>query len=51
MERVVPGAGGSTTITNEFNIAQLIVREEADVPKIARELYRMEQSTVRAGGG
>lgn len=39
------------TVTNKFNIAQLIVREEADVPKIARELYRIQESKVRATGG
>lgn len=50
-ERVVPGDGGDTIITNTFEIAQLIVREEADVPRIARELYIMQQQRQRAGGG
>lgn len=46
------GAGlVGTTITNIFEIAQLIVREEADVPRIARELYIMQQQRQRAGGG
>ena len=40
------GAG----ITNNFNIAELVVREEADIPRIARELYRMQQSKVRLVG-
>ena len=39
-----PGASG---ITNNFSISQLIVREEADIQRIARELYRMQQ--VRYG--
>jgi len=50
VETVTPGVGGQT-ITNEFNIAQLVVREEADVPRIARELLRMQESKVRATGG
>ncbi len=49
VERIVPGKGG-TTITNNFEIAQLIVREEADIPRIARELYLMQQQRARAGG-
>jgi hypothetical protein len=35
-----PGASG---ITNNFSISQLVVREEADIQRIARELYRMQQ--------
>jgi TP901 family phage tail tape measure protein len=50
LSAVAPISSGSS-VSNEFNIAQLIVREEADVPKIARELYRMQQSKVRALGG
>jgi ABC-type transporter Mla subunit MlaD len=38
-----PGRGG---ITNTFNISQLVVREEADVTRIARELYRMQQVRI-----
>lgn len=50
IEHVSRGVGGET-ITNEFNIAQLIVREEADVPRIARELLYMQEDKVRARGG
>ncbi len=39
-ERVVPS--GESTVTNNFSIAQLVVREEADVEKIAQKLYRMQ---------
>lgn len=38
-EYVTPAGGG---ITNNFNIAELVVREEADVQRIARELYRLQ---------
>lgn len=41
---------GSSTVTNEFNISQLVVREEADVGRIARELLRMQQLRVSAHG-
>jgi TP901 family phage tail tape measure protein len=44
-EAVVP-LRGPGSIGNTFNISQLIVREEADVYKIARELYRMQQVRV-----
>ena len=40
------GAGGGS-ITNEFNISQLVVREEADVGRIAKELYNMQQTRSR----
>ena len=48
------GAGaeisGGTTITNHFEIASLVVREEADVKKISRELYNMQKSKSRGKG-
>lgn len=34
---------GQAGITNNFNISQLVVREEADVKKVARQLYIMQQ--------
>jgi len=43
------GSGGSS-ITNNFNIAELVVREEADIHKISEELYDM-QLTSKIGGG
>jgi hypothetical protein len=45
-ERVSPmGAGGASNITNtnNINIASLVVREQADVERIAQELYRLER--------
>jgi len=36
----------SQNITNQFHIAQLVVREEADVQKVARQLYRMQQVRI-----
>ena len=32
--------------TSTVNVAQLVVREEADIQKIARELYRMQQVRI-----
>ena len=37
--------------TNNFNIAKLVVREEADVKKVARELDRLKESRRRPKGG
>jgi hypothetical protein len=44
---VVSPAG--TGVTNQFNISQMVVREEADIQRIARELYRLQQSRGYAG--
>jgi len=41
------GAG----VVNNFSIAQLIVRETADVQRIARELYVMQKMRLRGAGG
>jgi len=43
-----PGTG--TSVVNNFNIAELVVREEADIDRIARKLYRMQQSKQVAMG-
>lgn len=40
------GAG----ITNNFNIAELVVREEADIYRIARELLGLQESKMRRVG-
>lgn len=40
------GNGGGSPI----NIQSLVVREEADIQKIARELYRLQQQTARRKG-
>ena len=48
-ERIVPRGGA--TITNNFSIAQLVVREEADVSRIARELYVLQKQRERGAGG
>jgi predicted N-acetyltransferase YhbS len=42
------GAAGG--ISNNFNIASLIVREEADINKIADALYRMQRRNARGMG-
>lgn len=44
------GAGGDTTVTNHFHIAALQVREEADVKKVAKELYNMQKTKTRSKG-
>lgn len=36
-------------ITNNFNIAELVVREDADIQRIARELYNLQQKSSFAG--
>lgn len=43
-------AGGDTTVTNHFHIAALQVREEADVKKVAKELYNMQKTKTRSKG-
>ena len=35
---------------NNFHIAELVVREEADVKKISRELYNMQKAKSRGKG-
>jgi len=35
------------SIMNNFNISQLVVREEADIKKVARELYKFQVSGAR----
>jgi phage-related tail protein len=34
----------ATEVNNNFNIANLVVREEADIKRIARELYKLQNS-------
>ena len=38
---------GDTTISNNFKISNLVVREEADIKKIARELFNMQKESNR----
>lgn len=45
-----PSGGGDTNVVNHFHIAELVVREEADVKKISRELYNMQKSKSRSKG-
>ena len=42
--------GGDTNVVNHFHIAELVVREEADVKKISHELYNMQKSKSRSKG-
>jgi len=41
-EKVVPTTQAGASIVNNFSIAQLVVREEADVNKVAQALYRLQ---------
>ena len=40
-------SGNTETIQNIFNISELVVREEADYRRIARELYNMQLASRR----
>jgi len=42
--------GGSKSIENNFNISSLVVREEADIKKIAKELFELQQRSNRGRG-
>jgi TP901 family phage tail tape measure protein len=41
---------GEAKIENNFQIAQLVVREEADIDRIAQKLYEKQKRTNRGGG-
>ena len=40
-------ASSENTVTNQFNISELVVREQADVETIARQLYKMQVASRR----
>ncbi|MDB4302081.1 hypothetical protein N9924_00800 [bacterium] len=44
---ITSGKGTSKTVTNHFNVSQLVVREEADIDRIARTLYNMQVESDR----
>ncbi|MEY8748942.1 phage tail tape measure protein [Alkalicoccobacillus gibsonii] len=48
MEDMTEDMDGGTQ--NNFNVEQLVVREEADIEKIARKLYEMQQRNKRNRG-
>ncbi len=37
-------------VTNNFNIGELVVREEADIYRISEELYNMQKTSLRGAG-
>lgn len=43
--------GSRGNVTNNFHISQLVVREQADVQRIAQELNRLQERKERARGG
>lgn len=47
----VNNSGSGTIVKNEFKVAQLVVREEADVKRVANELERIQRQQARAKGG
>ncbi|MEN3781642.1 phage tail tape measure protein [Priestia megaterium] len=49
-EKPQQGGGGDRRVTNNFQIAELHVREEADIERVAAELKRMERMKERARG-
>ena len=46
-ERVSPSGSGGTS---NINISQMVVREDADIYRVARELFRLQQSQSRQVG-
>ena len=49
-DAVASRLGRSQEINNTFNIAKLVVREESDIKKIARELQKLQEARNRGRG-
>ena len=49
-ERIVQHGSPAGYPSPDFHIAELVVREEADVKKISRELYNMQKAKSRGKG-
>ncbi|MBD1372496.1 hypothetical protein IC620_09010 [Hazenella sp. IB182357] len=47
---VSPTSQGFGSGANTINISELVVREEADIERIAQKLHKMQMGTERAGG-
>jgi phage-related protein len=47
---IIPNDKMGSGIVNNFNIASLVVRDDNDVRLVAKELYNLQSTTVRAGG-
>ena len=41
---------GQGNVSNNFNIASVVVREDADINRIAEQLYKLQQRNNRRGG-
>ena len=50
-DNVKGGDSSAQTINNNFNIASVVVREEADIQKISKELYKLQQKEKFIRGG
>ena len=48
MEEMSNGGGGN--VTNNIEVAELVVREEADIERVAQRLYELQQRGKRQGG-
>ncbi len=46
---IKPGLG-SLSVVNNFNISQMVVREEADIDRISKLLYDKIQASTRGRG-
>jgi hypothetical protein len=44
------GSDKGGNVVNHFNVSELVVREEADIERIAQRLYDMQQRNKRQGG-
>ena len=50
VQNAVERSNGDPGLGREFRISQLVVREEADVDKVARKLYTMQKTKARGKG-
>jgi tape measure domain-containing protein len=44
---ILNGQNGSKTISNNFNISSMVIREEADISKVSKELFKLQKSKDR----
>jgi hypothetical protein len=42
--------GSSGSITNNFYLNDVVIREEADINRVATELYNMQKTSLAGGG-
>ncbi|MFG3611446.1 phage tail tape measure protein [Rummeliibacillus stabekisii] len=49
--KFMPEGGAGGAVVNHFNISSLVIREDADVYKLAQQLKKLQDRTTRAKGG